>query len=161
MIINNNKKSVPDYDAYLKSERWQRLRSFKLKKAEYQCQMCGENRVKLEVHHNSYKNIGCEAEKDLIVLCSDCHGWHHIDKEDKIVILAALKQRELGEYIELDERRQAITFCNNSRCVLKSGCYRYSDEVKGTRFEPFFDGVTRCDKKLTYDQYYKSKNKFK
>jgi hypothetical protein len=34
----------------------------------YRCQTCGENDVRLEVHHNTYERYGDESIFDLVVL---------------------------------------------------------------------------------------------
>lgn len=58
---------------YLKSSHWQELRKTALERAGYKCQVCGKNNIRLNVHHNTYKNIGHEDITDLCVLCEVCH----------------------------------------------------------------------------------------
>lgn len=69
-------RSMP-YAEYLQAEEWQRPRKQALRVAKYKCQLCGTSGVKLEVHHNSYENLGCERPDELIVLCTNCHTVHH------------------------------------------------------------------------------------
>jgi 5-methylcytosine-specific restriction endonuclease McrA len=63
------------YIAYLNSPQWQQRRDEVLEDADYTCEQCGRSRpeVTLEVHHESYENLGREEEWDLTVLCSECH----------------------------------------------------------------------------------------
>ena len=76
-------KSMRYYD-FLKTPFWDGVRSYKLKKANYCCELCGEKGV-LNVHHKTYENHGKEfdmeiADSDLIVLCKNCHE-KLVDKE--------------------------------------------------------------------------------
>ena len=65
-----------EYKEYLKSEHWKITKAAALKRAGYRCQLCGYKK-NLQVHHNSYKNLGHEAPEDVIVLCGRCHYKHH------------------------------------------------------------------------------------
>lgn len=74
-----------DYFDFLNTPYWDGIRNYKLKKAKYCCQLCGE-KGKLNVHHKKYENHGREhlkkiADEDLIVLCQPCHEKFH-DKFD-------------------------------------------------------------------------------
>lgn len=73
-------KSMP-YQEYLKSEHWRKVRSNALLRASNKCQLCAVT-TNLSVHHNTYANLGCEKDEDVLVLCWPCHSKHH-DKEDK------------------------------------------------------------------------------
>ena len=71
-------KSIPkNYDKYLQSKHWKKTRKAALERAGYQCQLCSCKDSVLDVHHNSYDNIGKEKHKDLIVLCRPCHRKFH------------------------------------------------------------------------------------
>lgn len=74
-----------DYYDFLKTPYWDGIRNYKLKKAKYCCQLCSGKGV-LNVHHKTYEHHGLEhlrtvADKDLIVLCKNCHEKFH----DKVV----------------------------------------------------------------------------
>lgn len=60
------------YADYLASDRWQTVRHSALERANHRCQLCGTN-GELQVHHNTYENIGDEQDRDLLVLCDGCH----------------------------------------------------------------------------------------
>lgn len=66
-----------NYSEYLKSEHWQKTRKRALSRAKYKCQLCGNKNEKLNVHHNTYENLGNEKNEDLIVLCESCHSKFH------------------------------------------------------------------------------------
>ena len=69
------------YYDFIQTPYWDGVRSYKLKKAKYRCQLCGCKGV-LNVHHKTYENHGMEhisniADSDLIVLCKNCHEKFH------------------------------------------------------------------------------------
>lgn len=73
------------YSDFLKTPYWDGVRNYKLKKSGYCCELCKKKGV-LNVHHKNYENHGLEhleriADKDLIVLCKDCHEKFH----DKVI----------------------------------------------------------------------------
>ena len=68
-------KEMP-YTQYLTTSHWRELSTW-LKTELKKCQLCGARRYKLQVHHNTYENLGNEPRKDLIVLCSGCHDLFH------------------------------------------------------------------------------------
>ena len=77
------KKAVASltYYEFLNTPYWEGVRQYKLKKAEYKCELCGKSGI-LNVHHKTYDRHGMEhvrsvADKDLIVLCKDCHRKFH------------------------------------------------------------------------------------
>lgn len=74
------------YKEYLLTEHWQEFRKHALKRAKYRCQLCNKS-GKLDIHHRTYENLGCEHVSDVIALCRECHEKHHdIQKpEAKIV----------------------------------------------------------------------------
>lgn len=75
------------YEDFLKTPYWDGVRNYKLRKAGYCCELCKSKGV-LNVHHKNYENHGLEhlekiADKDLIVLCKDCHEKFHDKLDDK------------------------------------------------------------------------------
>lgn len=85
-----------DYNHYLKSKRWRRIRSLVLKRDGYLCRMCGAKKVHA-AHHIGYtyraligKNIDC-----IVSVCGSCHkNIHFYDDGSK---------RDLEEAIELSQ----------------------------------------------------------
>jgi hypothetical protein len=70
-------ESHQNYSEYLDSDHWKQRRKEARIRAGNKCQLCGENHCQLQVHHNSYDNLGHEPDEDLIVLCDQCHAKHH------------------------------------------------------------------------------------
>lgn len=72
-----------DYDKYLNSKHWKRIRTKIIKRADYHCQLCGTYRGTFNVHHNRYYDnkgnsiLFHEKPSDLIYVCSKCHSVIH------------------------------------------------------------------------------------
>lgn len=69
-----------NYQAYLQSPTWKANRADAVRRAGNRCQLC-KSRGPLEVHHNSYADIGNERPEDLIVLCRSCHEVFHQNRK--------------------------------------------------------------------------------
>jgi len=73
-----------DYSKKLKDPRWQQKRVEILERDNFTCQLCGDKKTTLIVHHKEYKK--CEPwdyHNDMLVtLCEDCHkklhGFAHV-----------------------------------------------------------------------------------
>lgn len=77
------------YKDFLKTPYWDGVRNYKLKKSGYCCELCKSKGV-LNIHHKNYQNHGLEhlesiADKDLIVLCKNCHEKFHDKLAEKEV----------------------------------------------------------------------------
>jgi hypothetical protein len=70
-------KYLPPYQKYLRSNHWKILKNEALNYYGYCCALCGTEE-NLNVHHRNYKNLNKEIiNKDLIVLCRECHKKFH------------------------------------------------------------------------------------
>lgn len=71
-----------EYDDYLRSPRWQQLKSERLKIDNYKCQRCGRP-FDLQVHHLWYPQVLGQEDpyRDLITLCDYCH--QQVEQEKK------------------------------------------------------------------------------
>ena len=65
-----------NYTDYLRTDAWRRRRDRAIKRAGGRCQVCGRTSG-LQVHHNTYDNLGREKAIDLVVLCGTCHKLYH------------------------------------------------------------------------------------
>ena len=65
-----------DYQEYLNTKHWQRVRKRALKRAGNRCQVCGRA-DNLNVHHNNYDRVSKERKADVVVLCRACHRLYH------------------------------------------------------------------------------------
>jgi hypothetical protein len=77
------------YAVYLQSEHWLKRRRKKLRGVK-RCQIKGCEGVRLEVHHQSYENLGHEPDRDLVVVCRSCHELiHRIQKTQGVSLRQA------------------------------------------------------------------------
>ena len=67
-----------DYEVYLNSPHWHACKRAAIERAGHKCQVCGADRVRMDVHHNSYQRMGREDITDLVVLCETCHAVFHL-----------------------------------------------------------------------------------
>lgn len=84
--IKNAVLSLSYYD-FLRTPYWDGVRNYKLRRSGYKCELCGSTEI-LNVYHKTYENHGLEhlrgiADKDLIVLCKNCHQKFHDKLSDK------------------------------------------------------------------------------
>lgn len=67
---------TPEYQTYLESEKWARLRERVLRRDKYLCQECRKCEA-TQVHHKTYKRIFNEPMRDLVSVCKICHKAIH------------------------------------------------------------------------------------
>jgi len=61
---------------YMRSPAWKARRLAAIKRAGWRCETCGRvdfDERRYQVHHRSYDRLGCEAPRDLLALCKQCH----------------------------------------------------------------------------------------
>ncbi len=68
-------RSMP-YSEYLQTPEWAQKRDYMMRRLQYHCQVCNGTKSP-NVHHRTYKRLGCEWITDLTVLCEDCHELFH------------------------------------------------------------------------------------
>jgi len=84
-----------DYNLFLKSDYWKKVRLLVLERDKYRCQICitkyapyKYDKKDLEIHHKTYKNHKNELNHldDLVTLCKWCHEYMHSpDDYDEMV----------------------------------------------------------------------------
>jgi len=65
-------KRREEYNDYLKSDKWYKIRQVVLERDNFLCQGCLENRA-TDVHHKNYNTLFNEVLFDLISVCRTCH----------------------------------------------------------------------------------------
>ena len=65
-----------NYSEYLLSEKWYEIRKKVLKRDNYTCQGCLEQKAE-EVHHKTYLHLFDELLFDLVSVCKSCHNKIH------------------------------------------------------------------------------------
>lgn len=77
-----NRKHSQLYRDVMKSERWRNLRREII--ADFQqCERC-DSKENLQLHHDSYENLGRETWKDVELLCVDCHKLADKEREEYV-----------------------------------------------------------------------------
>lgn len=71
-----------EYQIYLQSDHWKKLRQVKLEQSGRQCSFCG-SKEDIQVHHLQYHNIYDVCLGDLQVLCGFCHKLCHSFKKNR------------------------------------------------------------------------------
>lgn len=64
------------YQSYMQSWAWQEKRRIVLRRANFQCEGCGEQTA-TQVHHLTYRHLGDELLWELKAVCNDCHEKIH------------------------------------------------------------------------------------
>lgn len=107
------------YKEYLKTTRWQTLRSFALKRDDNRCRVCSDSK-QVEVHHRTYGSINTQAElDDTITLCHKCHDLFHFPdkfrttKQDRLCMhlgmieayktIAKITSKVTSDFIKINE----------------------------------------------------------
>lgn len=80
------------YSDYLKSDHWRGIRQLKIDGCGGACEVCGEDGVRLDIHHKNYETLGHEALEDLAALCPYCH-------KDVHDVITSLKGKEFKQKI--------------------------------------------------------------
>lgn len=75
------------YQEYLKSDHWQKFRA-KMFSKKPKCRFCKSKKF-LHIHHLTYKNVGRETEKDVVIVCR----VHHFELHRGIISMSDLKYR--------------------------------------------------------------------
>ncbi len=72
---------------YYQTMHWRTL-SAEVRKRVNRCQLNLDHLGPLQVHHNTYRNLGNEDPLDLVVLCQECHRLiahpDHLDEDDML-----------------------------------------------------------------------------
>lgn len=77
-----------EYKEQIKSPKWQKRRLEILQRDNFTCQICGDTKSELNVHHLHYekgKKIWEYPDSDLITLCQVCHEAEH-DKDGEFSV---------------------------------------------------------------------------
>lgn len=89
------------YTSYLKSEHWRERRSEFIRKSDKKCYICRVP-TDLNVHHKRYSRNGesilyREENRDLMILCKDCHSFIHKYHLEEIMSQGKCKKKILRD----------------------------------------------------------------
>lgn len=72
------------YANYIASPEWREKAEAAKIRAGHKCQLCGEDKLPLVAHHNTYERLGEERDEDIFVLCVGCnHKFHAPDERGR------------------------------------------------------------------------------
>lgn len=97
-------KNKEEYQKYLNSPHWQKIRQAVFKEYGHRCDHCGSPK-NLHIHHITYEHLGEEEISDLVPLCEDCHKRLH-DPFDSIDYLMLAEGYACGELDSEDEHER-------------------------------------------------------
>jgi hypothetical protein len=108
-IAAQKKDPKLDYHEYIKSPEWKYKSDNAKIKADFRCELCGVSGFArtLHTHHNTYERLGKELDRDLTVLCEDCHSYFHKGGNP------GQRERLSAEEISLILKNHGITYTNN------------------------------------------------
>lgn len=117
-MIRRRRNHSAEYKAHLRSPEWAAIRREALQRAQYRCAFCGLPRDvlrrkgrHLEVHHNTYVNLGRERPEDLTVLCAGRGGCHSVaDKQRRLASGRRRPKRKPRSRFVRKARRATFTF---------------------------------------------------
>ncbi len=75
--MSNSERKVWYVQVYLASPHWKLLSKIAYSTLGRICKDCGSQK-RLQLHHLSYENLWKEnIQRDLVVVCADCHAKRH------------------------------------------------------------------------------------
>ena len=88
------------YMQKLKDPRWQKKRLEIMQRDNFTCQLCGDTKETLVVHHYKYAGDPWGVDDEyLITLCQDCHDSEHaLIKETKPLLLDTMADLPADSY---------------------------------------------------------------
>lgn len=66
------------YKAYIKSPAWFAFRKAIVELRGYKCQLC-QSIKDIDLHHMTYKRLGKEDLRDVLLVCRTCHTFIHTE----------------------------------------------------------------------------------
>lgn len=102
--IGNAMTTKLTYADQLKHPNWQRKRLEALSAADFTCKSCEAKEKTLHVHHKKYvkgRKAWEYSLSELEVLCEDCHGLEHDDRDLMEDLLSASWHDETGDKMVL------------------------------------------------------------
>lgn len=94
IICQDTQELCNNYQEYLQTKHWKKFKYEYKQNHKNQCVFCLRKTDKLDIHHLSYENLGCETEEDVCELCYHYHRMLHkaLDNNDIRRSLKVLKK---------------------------------------------------------------------
>ena len=69
------------YSDYLASEHWRAFKATwiprRTRNKQPVCEFCLAGHRRLDLHHSTYKRLGAELPRDVVLICDQCHSRVH------------------------------------------------------------------------------------
>lgn len=128
-----------DYQTYIKSMRWKKLRAAKLRVTKGQCEVCSHFDIHNHVHHVVYRNLLDVTLDDLKVLCEECHDHVHVTLKAHPNIEWNDIVKTFGVSRKLDLNRVSERLIEPKRNLSKSGWHKMSHGARVSRIKTYLD----------------------
>jgi len=69
------------YMEHLRSDRWAELKQKVINRRGRKCERCNAGEKPLDLHHKHYKTFGNERQKDVVLLCRECHRAEDVERK--------------------------------------------------------------------------------
>lgn len=131
------------YTEKLKDPRWQKKRLEILSRDEWTCQLCGDTKANLQVHHNAYGSYNPweTANELLITYCETCHTIiTKFSMDDKPIIKIVKHQLNSGNiaiyalhrHSDKEDVKFVSLFINNGRQIeLETILFQFDIDIIG------------------------------
>lgn len=121
------KNFSPEYLSYIQSSYWFFKREEAFIYHGRKCKKCNSTK-QLEVHHLTYRRLGHERMRDLMVLCKQCHNLLHAALDQvipkrkpeftPIPMSERMKRKKAKEWKE-GKRRRKVHYANHLNPIIK------------------------------------------
>jgi hypothetical protein len=65
----------------LRSDYWRQLKQKVAKRRGNKCEQCKSSALHLDLHHKHYETFGRERQKDVLLLCRQCHQEKDVERK--------------------------------------------------------------------------------
>lgn len=139
-----------DYKKYIRTKEWKDKATQFKNRVGGKCEVCCSTDY-LCAHHNTYKTLGNENDRDLMVLCRECHFQFHQRNGSYLTGVAGIhnpsKCSACSNAFLLNESKETNGYKRN--IFLCSSCIRL---YKSKLTRQFHDGVTAKTLRLIRDE---------
>ena len=87
------------YAAHLRSPYWAALKQKVIARRGKKCEKCGCEDRPIDMHHKHYRTFGRERQKDVLLVCRDCHRTEDVERKkqgDARRLMARINRGEPG-----------------------------------------------------------------
>lgn len=134
-----------NYRDYIYSQHWADFRGQYFQTHERRCSKCGTTDGPIQLHHTTYDRLGREIDKDVEVLCRNCHRALHDEQKQAAPKAKAKKKqpRKLAQRTNRSARARSKKIGD-----IKSIAYSMKDGWSRAKYDKLVTLVDRLAKSL-------------